>query len=165
MDSIDHQYEVKTNFSNMKHLILVILCVSISFLSCLGQQSLSNPLYLGPILIDKPSVEAMAKVCEQYKLTEVPSDDDCKAYRYMDGTLIKFNIVPDSEGNKQPYVENTTESKKNIEKILESTGFHKGKNRYEKGYHGARRFSTCQISGNQNKRIVFTKENGNINTR
>lgn len=56
----------------LKHLYLSILCLCISFLSCFAQQSLSSPLYLGPILLDKPSVEAMAKVCEQYKLTEIP---------------------------------------------------------------------------------------------
>ena len=122
----------------------------------------SNPLYLGPILLDKPSVEAMAKVWEEYKLTEIPSNDDSRAFKHADDTLIKFNIISDSTGKKQPYIEiHTTESQKTIEKILEVTGFHKAKNRYEKGYHGARTFSTCQVIGNKNKLIVFTKENNN----
>lgn len=147
----------------MKSLILSIVCICINFITCFGQQSLSSPLYLGPILLDKPSVEAMAKVCEQYKLTEIPSDDDSRVYKHTDGTLIKFNIISDTKGNKQPYVEiHTTESNKNIEKILESTGFHKESGRYTKGYHGARRFSTCKIIGSNNKRLIFTKEKGKI---
>ena len=142
----------------MKYLLLLIISLCANCFTCFAQQSLSNPLYLGPILIDKPNVEAMAKVCEQYKLTEIPSDDDCKAYRYMDGTLIKFNIVPDPQGNKQPYVEiHTKESKKNIEKTILNAGFRKENNRYEKGYHGANRFSVCKITGN-NKLVIFTKE-------
>lgn len=159
MVSIDHQYEVKINFSIMKHLILSILYLCISFLSCFAQQSHTNPLYLGPILLDKPSVEAMVKLCEQYKLTEVSSDDNYKAYKHDDGTLIKFTITSDFEGIKKPYVEiHTTESKKNIEKIINSTGFHKVNNQYEKGYHGARKYSICQIIGNKNKCLIFTKE-------
>lgn len=145
----------------MKYLILLILSLCANSFTCLAQQSLSNPLYLGPILLDKPSIEAMAKVCEQYKLTEVPSEYDCKTYKHEDGTLIKFNFISDSNGNKQPYVEiHTTDSKKNIEKILESTGFHKEKNRYEKGYHSARRYTICQVIGNKNMQVIFTKENG-----
>lgn len=145
----------------MKHLILTLALLCLTFLSSFAQQSLSNPLYLGPILLDKPSVDAMAKLCEQYKLTEVPSDDDYRTYKHSDGTLIKFNFVSNSEGNKQPYVEiHTTESDKNIEKILDSTGYHKEKNRYTKGYSGARIYSTCQVIGNKDKRVIFTKERG-----
>lgn len=101
----------------------------------------------------------MAKVCEQYKLTEVPSDDDYRAYKHDDGTLIKFNFISDSQGTKQPYVEiHTTESNKAIENTIIGAGFHKEGKRYEKGYKGARRFSTCCILGNKNKRVIFTKE-------
>lgn len=145
----------------MKYLLILIISLCANYLTSFAQQSLSNPLYLGPILLDRPSVEAMAKLCEQYKLTKIPSDDDCRAFKHDDGTLIKFTFIFDSKGNKQPYVEiHTTDSKKNIEKILDSTGFHKEKNRYEKGFHGARKFSTCQIVGNKEKRVVFTKEIG-----
>lgn len=146
----------------MKYLLILILSLCANCFTCLAQQSLSNPLYLGPILLDKPSVKAMAKVCEQYELTEIPSNDDSRVFKHGDGTLIRFNIIPDTKGNRQPYIEiHTAESKKNIEKILDSTGFHKEKNRYEKGFHGARKFTICQISGNKNKQVIFTKESGN----
>lgn len=107
----------------------------------------------------------MADLCEQYKLTEIPSDDDYHTFKHNDGTLIKFNIVADSTGYKTPYVEiHTTESKKNIEKTILEAGFHKEKKGYEKGYHGANRFSTCRIIGNKSKQVIFTKENGNISS-
>lgn len=113
-------------------------------------------------MLDKPSVEAMAKVCEQYKFTEVPSDDnDSRTFKHDDGTLIKFNIISDSTGCENPYVEiHTTESKKSIEKSILNAGFRKEKNNYTKGYHGARRFTECLIIGNTNRRVIFTKENG-----
>lgn len=145
----------------MKYLLILIISLCANCFLCFAQQTLSNPLYLGPILLDKPSIEAMAKLCEQYKLTEVPSDDDSRAFKHDDGTLIKFTIISDSTGNKHPYVEiHTTESKKNIEKFLDSTGFHKGKNRYEKGYYGARRFTTCRITGSKNMQVIYYKEKG-----
>lgn len=84
----------------MKYLLILIFSLCANCLTSFGQQTLSNPLYLGPILLDKPSVEAMAKLYEQYKLNEISSDDEYRTFRYNDGTLIKFNILSDSIGNK-----------------------------------------------------------------
>lgn len=147
----------------MKHLLILIIGLASNCFVCFGQQSSINPISLGTILVDQPSINEMVEYCEQYKLIEVPSDDDLRVFKHDDGTLIKFNFISDSADNKQPYVEIYTKaSNRAIEKALIETGFHKGKNMYLKGSKFANRFTTCRIIGRNDKRIIFTKDKGHI---
>lgn len=41
----------------MRYLLLFIICLCANCLSGFAQQSLSNPIALGPILVDQPNVE------------------------------------------------------------------------------------------------------------
>lgn len=147
----------------MKSLIILILSLCANCLICFGQTSSINPISLGSILVDQPSLNKMIEYCQQYKLIEVPSDNDCRAFKHDDGTLIKFNIETDSIGNKKPYVEiHTTESNKEIERVILGAGFYKEKIRYVKGSKFANRFTTCHIIGQNDKRVIFSKEKGHI---
>ena len=73
----------------MKRISLVsMLALFMQVVSFAQSSSLKNPLYLGMILIDLPSVEKMESVCEHYDLTEEPEMDGYKVYRHSNGVLL-----------------------------------------------------------------------------
>ena len=124
-----------------------------SIFLCFSQQSISNPVTLGSILVGQTNLNQMTDLCNWYQLTEQPSEDGFHVYRQDDGTLIKFKMSDDNT----PYVEiQTTQSKKKIEKSLTSVGFQKDKDLYIKGSIHAIRYATAKIHGNRSKRVIFT---------
>ncbi len=68
-------------------LTLITLCVSPQ---ATAQTELSSPLYLGFILVDEPTVETMAEVCDYYGLQAIPTTDGYTTYRHPDGTIFRF---------------------------------------------------------------------------
>lgn len=132
----------------MKQLILSIFLLIATLLPCTAQQSsVENPILLGSILLDQTSLDKMVDLCKWYRLVELPSDEDSRAYKTEDSTLIKFSMSAD---NTTPYVEvHTTKSKKKIEKTLVEAGYHKEKERYEKGSRYATTYNTCKIIGSK----------------
>lgn len=147
-------------FTEMKSFLLSLAFLVSSVLLCLGQQTISNPVSLGPILTDQINIDRMVDLCKWYKLAEVPSDDDYHTYKHEDGTLIKFRMSDD----KIPYVEiYTNQSKKNIEKKIMESGYEKDTKYYIKGSKYAISYKTAQIIGNKNKHVIFTIQKNTTN--
>ena len=75
----------------MKRIAIVfLLALFMQVVSFAQSSSLKNPVYLGMILVDQPSIEKMQSVCEFYDLTEEPETDGYKVYRHSDGTEFRF---------------------------------------------------------------------------
>lgn len=145
----------------MKNILVTLSFLLVSILSCFGQQKVTNPIFLGPILVDCPSVDAMVDLCGMYDLEELQSEDNYRMFKNGDGSIIKFNMVSDSTGCEIPYVEiRTSQNKKDIEKTILEVGYKRENDRYIKGTRHARRFTTCLVEGNKTKRVIFTKEKG-----
>ncbi len=105
-------------------LTLITLCVSPQ---ATAQTELSSPLYLGFILVDEPTVETMAEVCDYYGLQAIPTTDGYTTYKHPDGTIFRFKQSSDrTEGMDGRLLEiQTPASSKEINKTLQALAYKK----------------------------------------
>ena len=147
----------------MKRIIIVFLLVlfmqGVSFAQTI---SLKDPLYLGMILIDQPSIDKMKSVCDYYDLTEEPEIDGYKVYRHTNGTEFRFR-ADKIAGKYQPKViVFTKENQKSIDKILHESGYILESGIYVKGTKFEIRRTKCKVSGGLHKTLTLEKEYNNL---
>ena len=56
---------------------------------------LSNPVYIGALLLDEPAERDMAKLCEYYGFTPSGTDDSFTLFTRADGAEIRFRATGD----------------------------------------------------------------------
>ena len=138
--------------------LVFLLAFFLQVVSFAQSSSLKNPLYLGMILIDLPSVEKMQSVCDYYDLTEEPEMDGYKVYRHTNGTEFRFR-VDNIAGKYQPKVIVVTkENQKSIDKMMHEAKYTKESGGYVKGTKYEMRRTKCKVSGGLNKTLTFEKE-------
>ena len=122
---------------------------------------LSNPVYIGALLLDEPAERDMAKLCEYYGFTHSGTDASFTLFTRSDGTEIRFRI--EGSGDTQtPVVEvtanqDTRETHKDLEQ-LRYEPVKKGARNYRKGTKLANRYSTATLTGDRTRsHIRFTK--------
>ncbi|MDE6336832.1 MAG: hypothetical protein K2L34_09690, partial [Muribaculaceae bacterium] len=92
----------------MKRFLFILLTYLIcSFGSFAQTDNSANPISLGLLLIDQPSVEKMITTCRYYNLLEEPSQEGYNVFRHPNGTVYQFKV---DERNSQhlPIVKVTT---------------------------------------------------------
>ncbi|MBD5385895.1 hypothetical protein HDR69_05660, partial [bacterium] len=65
---------------------------------------LSNPVYIGALLLDEPAERDMAKLCEYYGFTPSGTDNSFTLYTRSDGAEIRFRATGD-RNNTDPVIE------------------------------------------------------------
>lgn len=143
----------------MKRNILSLIIALISFIvGFASSHGIDNPLYLGIILIDQPDLWKMEEICECYNLKEVPMEDGYRIFHHSDGTELRCGIY--NVGDKYyPIVKvSTNKSSKEIDQLLNGTGYVKESGAYYKGTKFARRRTKCSVSGHSRKTLTFEKE-------
>ena len=143
----------------MKRIAIVfLLALFMQVVSFAQSSSLKNPVYLGMILVDQPSIEKMQSVCEFYDLTEEPETDGYKVYRHSDGTEFRFR-ADKIAGKYQPKVIVVTKvNQKLIDKMLHDARYTKESGGYVKGTKFEQRRTKCKVSGGLRKTLTFEKE-------
>lgn len=143
----------------MNRIIIVFLLVLFMQGGSFAQTiSLKDPLYLGMILIDQPSIDKMKSVCDYYDLTEEPEIDGYKVYRHTNGTEFRFR-ADKIAGKYQPKVIVVTkENQKSIDKIFHESGYILESGIYVKGTKFEIRRTKCKASGGLLKTLTFEKE-------
>ncbi|MDE6769425.1 MAG: hypothetical protein K2J78_06855 [Muribaculaceae bacterium] len=143
----------------MKRFLLILLtCLICSFGSFAQTDNSANPVSLGLLLIDQPSVEKMITTCRYYNLLEEPSQEGYNVFRHPNGTVYQFKV---DERNSQhfPIVKVTTkDSQKTLDNILTQSGYKKESGVYVKGTKFEHRRTKCSITGNAKKTLTFQKE-------
>ncbi len=137
---------------------LLTLILGIVFnLSSFAQIKVSNPTYIGLILVDEHDCDKMAQTCQHYNLVEVSPEEDYQVFTYTDGTKIRFKMVELEEGNV-PVVQVITKKKPTeAKKILSDTGFVKEADGYYQGSKFTHRRTRCQVSSGSPSVLTFTK--------
>ena len=143
----------------MKRIASVfLLALFMQVVSFAQSNSLKNPVYLGMILIDLPSVEKMQSVCEYYDLTEEPEMDGYKVYRHSNGTEFRFRADKIAGKYLPKVIVVTKENQKSIDRIIHDAGYKKESGGYVKGTKYEMRRTKCKVSGGLNKTLTFEKE-------
>lgn len=133
--------------------VLVLLCNLSSF----AQIRISNPTYIGLILVDEHGCDKMTQTCQHYNLTEENTEEDFQVFSYSDGTKIRFKMDESELGNV-PVVQVITKKKPSeAKKILSDTGFTKETDGYYNGSPFTHRRTRCQISSGSPSILTFTK--------
>lgn len=143
----------------LKHFLIVLTFLLFSTYGTLAQtRQISNPLYLGNLLVDEVSVDKMEQVCRYYSLSEENEEGGFKTYVHPDGTVIEFKIET-KDAQKIPTVRiKTNASPKTINEVLSSTGYSHTAEGYIKGSKFEHRRTKCNVSGGTKKILTFTKE-------
>ena len=143
----------------MKRITIVfLLAFFMQVVSFAQSSSLKNPLYLGMILIDLPSVEKMESVCEHYDLTEEPEIDGYKVYRHSNGTEFRFRADKIAGKYLPKVIVVTKENQKSIDKMMHDAKYTKESGGYVKGTKYEMRRTKCKVSGGLRKTLTFEKE-------
>ena len=142
----------------MKHLLIVVVCLFVQLGLYAQSRSISDPVYLGMMLIDQPSAKQIEKICDYYELREQPEIDGYRVFQHSDGTELRFRT--DMIGSKyQPVVKvYTNKSSKEIDQILNDASYHKDKGGYFKGTKFETRRTKCTVTGTGRKTLTFEKE-------
>ena len=138
--------------------LVFLLALFLQVVSFAQSSSLKNPVYLGMILIDLPSVEKMQSVCEQYDLTEKPETDGYKVYRHSNGTEFRFRADKIAGKYLPKVIVVTKENQKSIDKMMHDAKYTKESGGYVKGTKYEMRRTKCKVSGGLNKTLTFEKE-------
>ncbi len=142
---------------SMNRIILIITFIFVSSIYSFAQIKVSNPTYLGLILVDEHDCDKMAATCQHYNLTEVSPEEDFQVFTYTDGTKIRFKMDKSEEGNV-PVVQVITKKKPaDAKKILSDTGFVKEADGYYQGSKFTHRRTRCQVSSGSPSVLTFTK--------
>ncbi len=141
----------------MNRIISIVIFTFILGFHCFSQVKVSNPTYIGLILVDEHDCNKMAQTCQHYNLTEVSAEEDFQVFTYTDGTKIRFKMDESAEGNV-PVVQVITKKKPaDAKKILSDTGFVKEADGYYKGSKFTHRRTRCQLSSGIPSVLTFTK--------
>lgn len=145
------------NIIYMKRYIIIFCLVLVSIFPSFSQIKVSNPTYIGLILVDEHDCDKMAATCQHYNLTEVSPEEDYRVFTYSDGTKIRFKMDLSEEGNV-PVVQVITKKKPaDAKKILLDTGFVKEADGYYQGSQFTHRRTRCQLSSGSPSILTFTK--------
>ena len=122
---------------------------------------LSNPVYIGALLLDEPAERDMAKLCEYYGFTPSGTDDSFTLFTRSDGTEIRFRVTGD-RNNTDPVIEiRCPQSTRDTHEDLMQLRYEpvkKHANTYRKGTNLATRYSSATLTGDRtHSTIRFTK--------
>ena len=132
----------------MKKVLLIFFLLPLSLLAAKRSSTieLQSAATLFNVLLDCPTEQKMAEICQSYKMTPLPSSDGFQAYQYKDGTVIRFKMEPNDTGKTLPVVEvQTNDSHKKLVKLLSSIGYTKEGNRYIKGHRFGKTLSVVTL--------------------
>ena len=143
----------------MKHFLLSLIMFIAYNVSTFAQANISaDPISLGLLLIEQPSVDKMVNICRYYNLVEEPYDGEYQVFHHPKGTIYQFKV----DGTNPQYTPTvkiiTKDSQKTIDNILISLGYKKEGSRYVKGTKFELRRTVCTISVNTKKVLTFEKE-------
>lgn len=141
----------------MKRFIFFLILILVSSLSSLAQVKISNPTYIGLILIDGHDCGKMAATCQHYNLTEGIPEEGYRVFTYTDGTKIRFKMDESAEGNVPVVQVITNKTPADAKKILSDTGFVKETDGYYQGSKFTHRRTRCQVSSGSPSILTFTK--------
>ncbi len=143
----------------MKRFLIVL--VSFLFLYTVGfAQTVAkvNPVNIGILLMEQPSVAKMKSTCEYYNLSEEMEEEGFEVYSFPDGSKIEFK-VEEKEDRRYPTVKVITKEKtSSISKNLSDCGYRKTSDGYVKGSKFEHRRTRCRVSGSSKSVLTFTKE-------
>ena len=122
---------------------------------------LSNPVYIGALLLDEPAERDMAKLCEYYGFTPSGTDNSFTLYTRSDGAEIRFRATGD-RNNTDPVIEiRCPQSTRDTHEDLMQLRYEpvkKHANTYRKGTNLATRYSSATLTGDRtHSTIRFTK--------
>ena len=149
----------------LKSLITTLLLLLTLLLPLTGRaqdtDELSNPVYIGALLLDEPAERDMAKLCEYYGFTPSGTDDSFTLYTRSDGAEIRFRATGD-RNNTDPVIEiRCPQSTRDTHEDLMQLRYEpvkKHANTYRKGTNLATRYSTAILTGDRtHSTIRFTK--------
>ena len=149
----------------LKSLITTLLLLLTLLLPLTGRaqdtDELSNPVYIGALLLDEPAERDMAKLCEYYGFTPSGTDDSFILYTRSDGTEIRFRVTGD-RNNTDPVIEiRCPQSTRDTHEDLMQLRYEpvkKHANTYRKGTNLATRYSSATLTGDRtHSTIRFTK--------
>ena len=135
----------------------------------------ANPIYLGFILLDEPTIEGMSEICEYHGLTPIDSNatagklgesqantDGYTAYRAADGTILRFKQSEDpTSGVNGNLIEIRTKApQKTIDKIFKTLFYNKVESKngqiiYDNGSHQSRTILRATQTGTNPRIITF----------
>ena len=144
-------------------LLLLLALISLLPFKAMAEDSdeLSNPVYIGALLLDEPAERDMAKLCEYYGFTHSGTDASFTLFTRSDGTEIRFRATGD-RNNTDPVIEircpqSTRASHEDLMQ-LRYEPVKKHANTYRKGTNLATRYSTAILTGDRtHSTILFTK--------
>ena len=149
----------------LKSLIPSLLLLLTLLLPLTGRaqdtDELSNPVYIGALLLDEPAERDMAKLCEYYGFTPSGTDDSFTLFTRSDGTEIRFRVTGD-RNNTDPVIEiRCPQSTRDTHEDLMQLRYEpvkKHANTYRKGTNLATRYSSATLTGDRTHSTVrFTK--------
>ena len=149
----------------LKSLITSLLLALTLLLPLTGRaqdtDELSNPVYIGALLLDEPAERDMAKLCEYYGFTPSGTDDSFTLYTRSDGAEIRFRAIGD-RNNTDPVIEiRCPQSTRDTHEDLMQLRYEpvkKHANTYRKGTNLATRYSSATLTGDRtHSTIRFTK--------
>ena len=149
----------------LKSLIPTLLLLLTLLLPLTGRaqdtDELSNPVYIGALLLDEPAERDMAKLCEYYGFTPSGTDDSFTLFTRSDGTEIRFRVTGD-RNNTDPVIEiRCPQSTRDTHEDLMQLRYEpvkKHANTYRKGTNLATRYSSATLTGDRtHSTIRFTK--------
>ena len=149
----------------LKSLIPSLLLLLTLLLPLTGRaqdtDELSNPVYIGALLLDEPAERDMAKLCEYYGFTPSGTDDSFTLFTRSDGTEIRFRVTGD-RNNTDPVIEiRCPQSTRDTHEDLMQLRYEpvkKHANTYRKGTNLATRYSSAILTGDRtHSTIRFTK--------
>ena len=121
-----------------------------------------NPIYLGFILLDEPTIEGMSEICEYHGLTPESITDGYTAYRAADGTILRFKQSEDpTAGVNGNLIEIRTKApQKNIDKIFKTLNYTKqesksGQITYDRGSRQSRTLLRATLTTSSPRIITF----------
>lgn len=96
---------------DMKRFLFILLSFLLSFTVAFAQTVVKvNPVNLGLLLMEQPSVAKMKSTCEYYNLLEGSEEDGFLVYSFPDGSRVEFK-VEETEGRRYPTVKVITKEK------------------------------------------------------
>ncbi len=141
----------------MKRIVFIITFILISSIYSFAEVKISNPTYIGLILVDERDCNKMVQTCQHYNLVEGAPEENFQVFSYSDGTKIRFKMDESEEGNV-PVVQVITKKKPaDAKKILSDTGFVKEADGYYQGSKHTHRRTRCQVSSGSPSVLTFTK--------
>lgn len=143
----------------MKRFLFVLVSILLSYTVGFAQGVAKvNPVNMGLLLMEQPSVEKMKSICEYYDLSEESEKDGFEVYSFPDGSRVEFK-VEEMEERRYPTVKVITSEKQAvISKNLSDCGYRKVSDGYVKGSKFEHRRTRCRVSGGAKSVLTFTKE-------